>query len=59
MEKHLEFLEASVWTLPAVRKKAGREHRVPLSPLAVAALAKLPRNTYRNFLSAGALARSQ
>ncbi len=28
-------LEAKVWTIPAGRMKAGREHRVPLSPRAV------------------------
>jgi integrase len=32
-----------VWTVPASRMKAGREHRVPLSPAAVALLEKLPR----------------
>lgn len=31
-------LEAKVWTLPARRMKAGREHRVPLSDAALAAL---------------------
>lgn len=31
-------LERSVWTIPAARMKAGREHRVPLSPLARAIL---------------------
>ena len=30
-------LEAKLWTVPASRMKAGREHLVPLSPLAVAA----------------------
>jgi integrase len=29
-------LEAKVWTVPATRIKAGQEHRVPLSPRAVA-----------------------
>jgi integrase len=28
-------LKAAVWTIPASRTKAGREHRVPLSPAAV------------------------
>lgn len=28
-------LERAVWTIPAARMKAGREHRVPLSPRAV------------------------
>lgn len=31
-------LKAKVWTVPAGRMKAGREHRVPLSPAAMAAL---------------------
>lgn len=30
--------EASVWTIPAERMKAGRTHRVPLSPAALAVL---------------------
>lgn len=32
-----------VWTVPAGRMKAGREHRVPLSPAAIALLEALPR----------------
>ena len=28
-------LEKAIWTIPAVRMKAGKEHRVPLSPRAV------------------------
>jgi integrase len=35
-------LAAKVWTIPANRMKAGREHRVPLSPAAVALLKALP-----------------
>lgn len=31
-------LDAKVWTVPAVRMKAGREHRVPLSKAALAVL---------------------
>lgn len=31
-------LEAAVWTIPAARMKAGREHRVPLSEAALAVL---------------------
>jgi integrase len=31
-------LPAKTWTIPAVRMKAGREHRVPLSPAAITAL---------------------
>lgn len=36
-------LEAATWTVPAARMKAGREHRVPLSPAAVALLRAVPR----------------
>jgi len=36
-------MRAAVWTIPADRIKAGREHRVPLSALAVALLKALPR----------------
>ena len=36
-------LGARVWTVPADRMKAGREHRVPLSDAAVALLGALPR----------------
>lgn len=35
-------LDAAVWTIPGDRMKAGREHRVPLSPAAVALLRSLP-----------------
>ncbi len=34
-------LDAKVWTIPPSRMKAGREHRVPLSEAALAALAKV------------------
>lgn len=34
---------AKVWTIPAARMKAGKEHRVPLSDAALALLAALPR----------------
>lgn len=37
-------LAAKLWTIPAVRMKAGKEHRVPLSDAAVAVLQSLPRN---------------
>jgi len=36
-------LKAKVWTIPGARMKAGRDHRVPLSPAAVAVLKALPR----------------
>jgi integrase len=36
-------LRAKVWTVPAERMKAGREHRVPLSEAALALLKALPK----------------
>ena len=34
-------LDRRLWTIPAERIKAGREHRIPLSPAAEALLRKL------------------
>lgn len=36
-------LEAGIWTIPAERMKAGKEHRVPLSPATLKLLRALPR----------------
>jgi len=36
-------LEGGVWTIPASRMKAGKEHRVPLAEPAIALLKALPR----------------
>ena len=36
-------LSAKVWTIPAARMKAGREHRVPLTPAMLSILQSLPR----------------
>lgn len=36
-------LDAKLWTVPAVRMKAGKEHRVPLSTAAMALLVAMPR----------------
>ena len=36
-------LESKVWTVPADRMKAGREHRVPLSSQVLSLLMRLPR----------------
>lgn len=36
-------LEAAIWTIPGERMKAGRDHRVPLSPPAVKLLSALGR----------------
>ncbi|MDO8397397.1 MAG: tyrosine-type recombinase/integrase [Bradyrhizobium sp.] len=45
--------DKKVWTVPADRMKAGREHRVPLSPRAVAILRKLERVKDGEFVFAG------
>lgn len=47
-------LEAAVWTVPAERMKARREHRVPLSAPAVAVLEALPRRAGNPFVFPGA-----
>jgi integrase len=44
---------AKVWTIPASRMKAGREHRVPLSDPAVAILAKLIEIRMSDFVFPG------
>lgn len=36
-------LDAATWSIPADRMKAGRAHRIPLSPAALKLLAALPR----------------
>ncbi len=36
-------MDTAVWTVPAARMKAGREHRVPLSTSAMALLEAMPR----------------
>ncbi len=46
-------LENRVWTIPAERMKAGKEHRVPLSPSAVKTLRALPREEGNSFVFAG------
>lgn len=38
-------LEAKLWTVPAARMKAGKEHRVPLSMAATAVLQVMSRET--------------
>jgi integrase len=42
-------LKTGVWTIPAGRMKASREHRVPLSDGAIAILKNLPRDNARPF----------
>lgn len=36
-------LDCSLWTIPAARMKAGREHRIPLSAEAITLLREMPR----------------
>ncbi|MEQ6916654.1 tyrosine-type recombinase/integrase [Halomonas aquatica] len=43
-------LAEKVWTIPADRMKAGREHRVPLSPTAMELLESLPRFAGSNLI---------
>jgi integrase len=38
-------MEAKLWTIPATRMKAGRQHRVPLSDAAMSLLASTPRSS--------------
>ena len=46
-------LEKKVWTLPAHRMKAGREHRVPLSQRATHILARLSDRRSTDFVFPG------
>lgn len=50
-------LAKAVWTIPAERMKAGKEHRVPLSAPAVAMLQALPRLKSDVYLFTGAQGR--
>jgi len=42
-------LEARLWTIPASRMKAGREHRTPLSEAAIAVLGQMDRDRDKVF----------
>jgi integrase len=46
-------LDKKIWTVPANRMKAGREHRVPLSSRAVAILNPLKKATASEFVFSG------
>ncbi|MBQ0820180.1 integrase arm-type DNA-binding domain-containing protein [Microvirga sp. HBU67558] len=46
-------LEARVWTVPAARMKAGREHRVPLSARAVEILREMEQKRLSNLVFPG------
>ena len=43
-------LNNNIWTIPAARMKAGKEHRVPLSPQALALLSNLSRKANTNLV---------
>lgn len=47
-------LKAGLWIVPGHRMKAGREHRVPLSPEAVSILEALPRRAATDLVFEGA-----
>jgi integrase len=49
-------VKAKTWTIPAERMKGGREHRVPLSPAALAALERLCASRINDLVFAGAKA---
>jgi integrase len=42
-----------LWTVPATRMKAGKEHRVPLTPAAIKLLEALPREDGNDFVFVG------
>jgi integrase len=46
-------LEAKVWTVPAARMKAGREHRVPLSGAALKILERMAATRHGDFVFPG------
>jgi integrase len=46
-------LEARIWTVPAARMKAGREHRVPLPTRAVEVLRQMEQNRLSKFVFPG------
>lgn len=47
-------LEQKIWTIPASRMKAGKEHRVPLAPTVMSLLSELPRFQGSEFIFAAA-----
>lgn len=52
-------LDAAVWTIPAERMKARRDHRVPLSERALALLRTLPRDENSDFLFISPMAKGE
>jgi len=51
-------LQAKVWTIPADRMKAGKEHRVPLSDRAIEILDEVPRENGSPYIFPGTKAKS-
>ncbi|QLF68327.1 integrase arm-type DNA-binding domain-containing protein [Peteryoungia desertarenae] len=47
-------LEGKVWTIPAIRMKGGKEHRVPLSPRAIALLTEMRARQINDLVFPGA-----
>ena len=43
-------IDARIWTIPADRMKADKEHRVPLSDEAITLLESLPRNSNSRYV---------
>jgi integrase len=52
-------LDGAVWTNPAERMKARRDHRVPLSEAAMALLRKLPRDPESDFVFISPMAKGE
>jgi integrase len=52
-------LNNAVWTIPAERMKARRDHRVPLSKTAIALIGKLPRDPESDFVFISPMAKGQ
>jgi integrase len=46
-------LDKAVWTIPGNRMKAGKEHRVPLSDMAVSILRKMEEGRFSSFVFPG------
>ena len=46
-------MDKNIWTVPAMRMKAGREHRVPLPPRAIVILKKLAKLKQGDFVFEG------
>lgn len=52
-------LDAAVWTIPADRMKARRDHRVPLSDAAIALLRSMPRDESSDYVFISPMAKGK